>query len=142
MSIWTNMKLQPPTLVISNVDFNLCLFYYVTIWYSFHIIWSICKTWLSYHSTLINLQTRQTTFTMFIGIVGSCWLGVKGNFNKFSFANTYIDSTFSISLENSKFIKNYKEKLSQWSDYWTKKCTNLTWYESRDLIIVKKCWRA
>jgi hypothetical protein len=45
-------------------------------------------------------------------------------------------------LENSKFIKNYKEKLSQWSDYWTKKCTNLTWYESRDLIIVKKCWRA
>jgi hypothetical protein len=39
--------------------------------------------------------------------------GKKGNFNKVSFANTYAASTFSIVLEYSKFIKDYKEKLSQ-----------------------------
>jgi hypothetical protein len=59
----------------------------------------------------------------------------KGNFNKTFFANTYVDSTFSIVLEDSKFIKDYKKKISQWSEYWTKKCTDLPWYESRDLIL-------
>jgi hypothetical protein len=65
-------------------------------------------------------------------------LGGKGNFKKVSFANTYTDSTLLIILEDSKFTKDYKEKLSPWSEYWTKKCTNLTWYESQDLIFEKK----
>jgi hypothetical protein len=43
-------------------------------------------------------------------------VGGKRKFNKVSFANTYVDLTFSIVLENSKFIKNYKEKLSQWNE--------------------------
>jgi hypothetical protein len=34
----------------------------------------------------------------------------KGNFNKTFFANTYVDSTFSIVLEDSKFLKDYKKK--------------------------------
>jgi hypothetical protein len=46
--------------------------------------------------------------------------GKKGNFNKISFANTYVVSTFSIVLKDSKFIKDYKEKLSQWNEYQTK----------------------
>jgi hypothetical protein len=66
-------------------------------------------------------------------------VGGKGNFNKVSFANTYTDSTFSIVLKDSKFIKDHKEKMSQWNEYWTKKCINLTWYESRDLIFFKNC---
>jgi hypothetical protein len=40
-------------------------------------------------------------------------LGEKGKrkfFNKVSFQNTYVDSTFSIILEDSKFIKDYKER--------------------------------
>jgi len=65
-------------------------------------------------------------------------LGEKGNFNKISFTNTYANSTLSIILEDSKSIKDYKEKLSQWSEYWTKKCIDLTWYESQDLIFKKK----
>jgi hypothetical protein len=36
-------------------------------------------------------------------------VGGKGNFNKVYFENTYVDSTFSIILEDSKFIKDYKE---------------------------------
>jgi len=48
-------------------------------------------------------------FALFVRVVGSCWLGEKGNFNKVSFENTYVDSTFSIILEDSKFIKDYKE---------------------------------
>jgi hypothetical protein len=64
-------------------------------------------------------------------------LGEKGNFNKVSFANTYVDSTFLIILEDSKFIRDYKEKLSQWSEYWTKKCIDLTRYESQNLILKK-----
>jgi hypothetical protein len=48
-------------------------------------------------------------FALFVRVVGSCWLGEKGNFNKVSFENTYVDSTFSIILEDSKFIKNYKK---------------------------------
>ncbi len=51
--------------------------------------------------------------------------GKKGNFNKISFANTYVVSTFSIVLKDSKFIKDYKEKLSQWNEYQTK--IALTW---------------
>jgi hypothetical protein len=65
----------------------------------------------NYHSTLINPQTRKSTFALFIGVVGSCWLGGKGHFNKVSFLNTYVDSTFLVVLEDSKFIKDYKEKL-------------------------------
>jgi hypothetical protein len=63
----------------------------------------------NYHSTLINPQTIKATFALFIGVIGSCWLWEKGNFNKVSFENTYVDSTFSIILEDSKFIKDYKE---------------------------------
>jgi hypothetical protein len=44
-------------------------------------------------------------------------VGEKGIFNKVFFANTYVDSTFSIVREDSKFMKDYKEKLSQWSEY-------------------------
>jgi hypothetical protein len=39
----------------------------------------------NYHSTLINLQTKNAMFALFVGVVGSCWLGGKGNFNKFLF---------------------------------------------------------
>jgi hypothetical protein len=48
-------------------------------------------------------------FALFVKVVASCWLGGKGNSNKVSFENTYIDSTLSIILEDSKFIKDYKE---------------------------------
>ncbi len=52
-------------------------------------------------------------------------VGEKGIFNKVFFANTYVDSTFSIVREDSKFMKDYKEKLSQWSEYGPKNA--LTW---------------
>jgi len=64
-------------------------------------------------------------------------LGEKENFNKVFFANTFIDLTFWVFLEDSKFIKDYKGKLSQWNQYQTHKYINLTWYESWDLILKK-----
>jgi hypothetical protein len=48
-------------------------------------------------------------------------LGGNYFFKKVFFINTYVDSTLLIILEDSKFIKDYKEKLSPWNEYWTKK---------------------
>ncbi len=58
----------------------------------------------NYHITLINPQTKEATFALFVGVVGSCWLGEKGNFKKVSFANTYVDPFWKIpsSLEITK----------------------------------------
>jgi hypothetical protein len=35
-------------------------------------------------------------------------VGEKGNYNQMLFANTYVDATFYISLNDSKCIKEYK----------------------------------
>jgi hypothetical protein len=55
-------------------------------------------------------------------------VGEKGNYNQMSFANTYVDATFYISLNDSKFIKEYKNKISEWNQYWKEKCIDLTWH--------------
>jgi len=48
-------------------------------------------------------------FALFVGIVGSCWVGGKGNYNQVSFANIDAKSTFSIILYDSKNFKEYKK---------------------------------
>jgi len=130
MSIWKNMILQTPTVAISDVDFNVFISWCMNLIFEFdicstlyakhdyHIInikeleWYTLQNGLNYHSTLINPQTKEATFALFMGVVGSCWLGEKGNFNKISFTNTYPNSTLSIVLEDSKFIKDYKKMVS------------------------------
>jgi hypothetical protein len=72
-------------------------------------------------------------FALFIGIIGLCWLGPKGNYNKVSFANTYDESSFFIVLNASRFIKKHKNKISQWRDHWNK-CIDLTWYQNQDIV--------
>jgi hypothetical protein len=59
-----------------------------------------------------NLETKEVAFALFIRVTGSCWVGEKGNYNQVSFANTYVDATFYISLNESKFIKEYKNKIA------------------------------
>ncbi len=65
--------------------------------HDYHIInikeleWFTLQKGSNYHSTLINPQTKKATFVLFVGVVGSCWLGAKGNFNKVLFTNTYAD---------------------------------------------------
>jgi hypothetical protein len=72
---------------------------------------------LNYHSILFNPKTKQKTFALFIRVVGSCYVGEKGYYNQVSVTNTYVDATFYISLNESKFIKEYKNKISKWSQY-------------------------
>jgi hypothetical protein len=66
--------------------------------------WGTIQRGLYYYKTLYNLQTKDTFFVLFIKIAGSCWLGKKGNYNKVSFVNTYVESSFFIVLNDSKFI--------------------------------------
>jgi hypothetical protein len=60
---------------------------------------------------LFNPKTKEATFALFTGVARSCWVGERGNYNQMSFANTYVDATFYISLNDSKFIKEYKNKI-------------------------------
>jgi hypothetical protein len=39
-----------------------------------------------------------------------CWLGPKGNYNKVPFANTHAELSFSIVLDDSKFMNEYRKK--------------------------------
>ncbi len=64
-----------------------------------------------------------------------------------SFANTYVKSTFYITFNDSKFLKEYKNKTLQWNQYWVEKCTYLIWHDNRGMntrssihfmILVKK----
>ncbi len=81
-----------------------------------------------------NPKTKESTFALFIEVVRSCWVGGKGNHNQMLFVNTYAYATFYISLNESKFIKEYKNKISKWNQYWKEKCTYLTWHENRKVI--------
>jgi hypothetical protein len=102
--------------------------------HDYHIInikeleWLTLQKGSNYHNTLIKPQTKEGTFALFVVVVGSCWLGEKRNFNKVSFENTYIDSTFSIILEDSKFIKYYKESYHKGVSIGPKDALTLTWY--------------
>jgi len=73
---------------------------------------------------LIQKQ-KETTFGLFVGIVGSYWVGEIGNYNQVSFTNTYANATFYITLNDSKFIHECKNKISNWGQYWKNKCTDL-----------------
>ncbi len=50
-------------------------------------------------------QTKEATFALFMGVVGSCWVGERRNYNQVSFVNTYENATFYITLINPKIIK-------------------------------------
>jgi hypothetical protein len=65
-----------------------------------------------------NLKTKEIVFALFVGIIRSCWVGGKGNYNQVSFANIDAKSTFSIILYDSKNFKEYKNKILKWSQYW------------------------
>jgi hypothetical protein len=114
--------------------------------HDYHIInikeleWFTLHKVSKYHSTLINPQTRKATFALFVGVVGSCWLREKGNFNKVFFENTYIDSTFSSVLEDSKFIKDLKKSCHNGVNIGPKNA--LTWLGMKVGIWYAKkiCW--
>jgi hypothetical protein len=74
--------------------------------------WGTIQRGLDYYNTLYNPQTKDAFFLLFVKIAGSCWLGKKGNYNKVSFVNTYIESSFFIVLNDSKFMNNYIIKIS------------------------------
>jgi hypothetical protein len=57
-------------------------------------------------------------------------VGEKGNYNQVSFVNTYADATLYISLNESKFIKEYKNKISEWNQYWKENCIDLIWHDN------------
>jgi hypothetical protein len=58
-----------------------------------------------------NPKTKEVAFELFIKVVRSCWVGERGNYNQVSFANIYANATFYISFNDSKFIKEYKNKI-------------------------------
>jgi hypothetical protein len=41
-------------------------------------------------------------------------------------------------LNESKFIKEYKNKISKWSDYCKEKCIDLTWHDDQKVVLRKK----
>lgn len=55
------------------------------------------------------------TFALFVGVGGSCWMGEKGNYDQVSFINTNVNVTFYIISHDTRFIKEYKDKISKWS---------------------------
>jgi len=62
-----------------------------------------------YHNILFNLETKEAIFALFIGIGGLCWIVPKENYNKVSLANTYVESSFSIVLNDSTFMNEYRK---------------------------------
>ncbi len=85
--------------------------------------WGTIQKGLDYYNTLYNPQTKDAFFALFIRIARSVWLGKKGNYNRVSFANTYVKSSFFIVLNDSKFMNDYKIKISQWTKHWNQKGT-------------------
>jgi hypothetical protein len=70
---------------------------------------------------------KEPTFALFVGIVRSYWVGETRNDNQVSFTNIYVDATLHcIALNDSKFIQEYKNKISNWSQYWKNTCTNFS----------------
>jgi hypothetical protein len=53
-------------------------------------------------------KQKKTIFALFIRIARSCWLEPKGYCNKVFFANTHVESSFSIVLNDSRFMNEYK----------------------------------
>jgi hypothetical protein len=47
-----------------------------------------------------------------------------------SFANTYANATYYITLNDSKFIHENKNKFLDWGQYWKNKCRDLIWHEN------------
>jgi hypothetical protein len=77
---------------------------------------------------LFNSKTKEIAFALFVGIVGSYWVGETRNYDQMSFASTYVNITLHcIAVDDSKFIQEYKNKISDWSQYWKKTCINLVW---------------
>jgi hypothetical protein len=122
------------------------LFHFVRIWYSFHIISSICKTWLSHHNIfeskwitlkrkvpptiahLINPQTREATFALFVGVVEHVGWG------KMFLLQTHMPiQHFQSSWKIPSVLKIIKKNCHKWNEYWTKKCTNLVWKSGFDI---------
>jgi hypothetical protein len=98
-------------------------------------------------STFSNLKSKEVTFALFVRITRSWWVREKRNYIQMSFANTYVKSTFYITFNDSKFLKEYKNKTLQWNQYWVEKYTYLIWHDNRGMntrssthfmILVKK----
>jgi len=82
---------------------------------------------------------KEEAFGLFVRIVRSYWVGKTRNYNQMSFTNTYANATFDcITLDDSKFIQEYRNKFSNWSQYWTNTCTNPLWHENQEIIFRKK----
>jgi hypothetical protein len=64
-------------------------------------------------------------------------VGEKGNYNQVSFANTYANAIIYIYLNETKFIKEYQNKISKWSQCWKEKCIDLTWHDDREVVFRK-----
>jgi hypothetical protein len=58
---------------------------------------------------------KKVIFALFVRAGGSCWVGEKGNYDQVSFVNTNVDVTFYIISNDTRFIKEYKDKILEWS---------------------------
>jgi hypothetical protein len=47
-------------------------------------------------------------------------LGPKGIYNKVSFVDTCVESSFSIILNDSRFVNEDRNKISKWTEHWNK----------------------
>jgi hypothetical protein len=65
-------------------------------------------------------------------------MGETRNYSQVSFTNTYANATLHcIALNDSKFIQEYKNKISNWSQYWRDTSINLVWHENQEIIFFK-----
>jgi len=84
--------------------------------HDYHVInikdveWGTLPQSANYHNILFNLETKEAIFALFIGIGGLCWIVPQENYNKVSFANTHVESSFSIVLNDSRFVNEYRKK--------------------------------
>jgi hypothetical protein len=102
------------------------------------IEWGTLLKGANYYNILFNPKTKEEAFALFVRIVGSYWVGEMRNYNQMSFTNTYAIATLNcITLDDSKFIQEYKNKISNWSQYWRNTCTNLVWHENQEIVFRK-----
>ncbi len=101
------------------------------------IEWGTLLKGANYCNTLFIPKMKETTFALFVGILGSYWVGKRRNYNQLTFTNTYAHATLRcVPLDDSKFIQEYKNEISNWNQYWRNACTNLIWHENQEIILL------
>jgi hypothetical protein len=85
------------------------------------------------HSTLWNKERDCEEVVLFVGVCNYTYLQDGGNYNKVTWASNEGKSYLSITIEESAFFDEYREKINEWERVWKSGSGNLEWTSAKGL---------